>query len=127
MIVPAHLKYTRNHYWVRVEADRAVVGLTEFGLAELGMLLFLELPERDSRLRQGDFFGTAETVEAEHDLHAPLSGTVTAVNMLLERATLALYESPYERGWLMTIQCEYEAELEQLLDAEAYEQLVAEE
>ncbi|MFC5449654.1 glycine cleavage system protein H [Paenibacillus aestuarii] len=127
MFVPAHLKYTRNHYWVRVEAQQAVIGLSEFGLAQLGMLLFLELPERDSHLRQGDFFGTAETVEAEHDLYAPLSGKVTAVNMLLERATLTLYESPYERGWLMTVQWEHASELEQLLDAEAYERLIAEE
>ncbi|MBD0379862.1 glycine cleavage system protein H [Paenibacillus sedimenti] len=121
MSVPAQLKYTRTHFWIRLEGDQAVIGLTEHGIAELGMILFIDLPERNAVVKQGDFIGSVETVaDDEHDLLAPLSGKVTAVNMLLEKATLLLHESTYDKGWLFTIHWNDELELEKLWDAKAY-------
>lgn len=122
MTVPAQLRYTRDHYWVSLEGNEAVIGLTDLGLLEWGMILFIELPERGAVLGQGDFLGTLETAENEHDLLAPLSGEVIAVNMLLERATMMLIESPYEKGWLVRVALSDLAELEQLLDAQTYEE-----
>ncbi|MFD0697916.1 glycine cleavage system protein H [Paenibacillus sp. GCM10027628] len=121
MLAPAQLKYTRDHYWIRLEGNQAIIGLTEYGIAELGMILFIELPERNALVKQGDYIGSVETVDDdEHDLHAPLSGKVTAVNLLLERATLLLHESPYDKGWLVAVQWESDTELERLWNAEAY-------
>jgi glycine cleavage system H protein len=119
--LPIHLKYTRDHYWIRLEGERAVIGLTEIGIIELGMILYIELPERETVLNRGEYIGSVETVESERDLLSPLSGKVTDVNILLEKTTLLLHESPYDKGWLFAIQWSQESELEQLWDAEAYE------
>ncbi|MDD9266430.1 glycine cleavage system protein H [Paenibacillus sp. GCM10023248] len=121
MTVPAQLRYTRDHYWIRQDGNEAVIGLTELGLIEWGMILFIELPERGAVLGQGDFLGSMETAEDEMDLLAPLSGEVTAVNMLLERATMMLIESPYDKGWLIRMALSDLAELEELWDAPTYE------
>ncbi|MBP1966756.1 glycine cleavage system protein H [Paenibacillus aceris] len=121
MIVPTHLQYTRDHYWIRQEGNEAVIGLTEIGLLAWGMVLFIELPERGAVLGQGYFAGSVETADSEHDLLAPLSGEVIAVNMLLERATMMLIESPYDKAWLFRMACSELSELEQLLDAQTYE------
>ncbi|MDR6878555.1 glycine cleavage system protein H [Bacillus sp. 3255] len=121
MTVPAQLRYTRDHYWIRQDGNEAVIGLTELGLNEWGMILFIELPERGAVLGQGDFLGSMETAEDEMDLLAPLSGEVTAVNMLLERATMMLIESPYDKGWLIRMALSDLAELEELWDAPTYE------
>jgi glycine cleavage system H protein len=123
MSVPANLKYTRDHYWIRQEGDQAVIGLTENGLEKWGMILFIELPERGAELGQGQGFyiGSLETAESEHDLLSPLSGKVTDVNMLLERAAVMLHESPYDKGWLFRVAWSEHSELEQLWDAQTYE------
>lgn len=120
MSVPTNLKYTRDHFWIRLEGDQAVIGLTENGLEKLGMILFIELPERGTVLALGDYIGSMETAESEHDVLSPLSGEVTAVNMLLERTTLMLVESPYDKGWLFRVAWSEQSELTQLWDAETY-------
>jgi glycine cleavage system H protein len=120
VIVPTHLQYTRDHYWIRKEGNEAVIGLTEIGLLAWGMVLFIELPERGAVLGQGNYAGSLETAESEHDLLAPLSGEVIAVNMLLERATMMLIESPYDKGWLFRVACSEPSQLEQLWDAHTY-------
>jgi glycine cleavage system H protein len=115
------LKYTRDHYWIRLDGQKAVVGLTEYGISELGMIVFIELPDQDTHVRKGEFIGSVETVaDDEHDLLVPLSGQITAVNRLLERAVMLIHESPYDKGWLFTIQWSQEAELEQLWEEETY-------
>lgn len=121
MTVPTHFQYTRDHYWIRQEGNEAVIGLTEIGLLAWGMVLFIELPERGAVLEQGCYAGSVETAESEHDLLAPLSGEIIAVNMLLERATMMLIESPYDKAWLFRMACSEMPELEQLLDAQTYE------
>ncbi|KQX51615.1 MULTISPECIES: glycine cleavage system protein H [unclassified Paenibacillus] len=121
MTVPTNLKYTRDHYWIRLEGEKAVVGLTEYGISELGMLVFIELPDLDTHVRKGEFMGSVETVaDDEHDLLAPLSGQITSVNRLLERAVMLIHESPYDKGWLFTIQWSQGSELEQLWEEETY-------
>ncbi|WP_261302485.1 glycine cleavage system protein H [Paenibacillus andongensis] len=122
MTVPVQIKYTRDHYWIRLDGEKAVVGLTEYGISELGMLVFIELPDQDTYVRKGEFIGSVETVaDEEHDLLAPLSGKVTSVNRLLERAVMLIHESPYDKGWLFTIQWSQESELEQLWEEETYD------
>lgn len=122
MTVPTNLKYTRDHYWIRLDGDKVVVGLTEYGISELGMLVFIELPEQDTHVSKGEFIGSVETAaDDEHDLLAPLSGQITSVNRLLERAVMLLHESPYDKGWLFTIQWSQESELEQLWEEETYD------
>lgn len=121
MSVPANLKYTRDHYWIRQEGEQAVIGLTENALEKWGMILFIELPERGAVFGQGDYIGSVETAESEYDILSPLSGEVTAVNMLLERTTLMLFESPYEKGWLFRVAWSEQSELTQLWDAQTYE------
>ncbi|MGO4272029.1 glycine cleavage system protein H [Paenibacillus sp. TAF58] len=121
MAVSAILKYTRDHYWIRLDGEKAIVGLTEYGINELGMLVFIELPDQDTYVRKGEFIGTIETVaDEEHDLLAPLSGQITSVNRLLERAVMLVHESPYDKGWLFTIKWNQESELEQLWEEETY-------
>lgn len=121
MTVPTNLKYTRDHYWIRLDGDKAVVGLTEYGISELGMLVYIELPEQDTHVRKGEFIGSVETAtDDEHDLLAPLSGQITSVNRLLERAVMLIHESPYDKGWLFTIQWSQGSELEQLWEEETY-------
>ncbi len=122
MTVPTNLKYTRDHYWIRLDGDKAVVGLTEYGISELGMLVFIELPDQDTHVRKGEFIGSVETAaDDEHDLLAPLSGQITSVNRLLERAVMLIHESPYDKGWLFTIQWSQESELVQLWEEETYD------
>ncbi|KRF19163.1 glycine cleavage system protein H [Paenibacillus sp. Soil787] len=121
MAVPVQMKYTRDHYWIRLDGERAVVGLTEYGISELGMIVFIELPDQDANVRKGEFIGAVETVaDDEHDLLAPLSGQITSVNRLLERAVMLIHESPYDKGWLFTIRWNQESELEQLWEEETY-------
>ncbi|OCT10927.1 hypothetical protein A8709_04275 [Paenibacillus pectinilyticus] len=122
MSVPVQIKYTRNHYWIRLDGDKAVVGLTEYAINELGLIVFIDLPDQDAHVRQGEFIGSVETMaDDEHDLLAPLTGKIIAVNRLLERAAVLIHESPYDKGWLFMIQWSQESELEQLLEEETYE------
>lgn len=121
MTVPTKLKYTRDHYWIRLDGEKAVVGLTEYGISELAMIVFIELPDQDTQVGKGEFIGSVETAaDDEHDLLAPLSGKITSVNRLLERAVMLIHESPYDKGWLFTIQWSQEAELEELWEEETY-------
>ncbi|NOU90141.1 glycine cleavage system protein H [Paenibacillus sp. LMG 31460] len=122
MTVPTNLKYTRDHYWIRLDGEKAVVGLTEYGISELGMIVFIELPDQDTHVSKGEFIGSVETAaDDENDLLAPLSGKITSVNRLLERAVMLIHESPYDKGWLFTIQWSQESELEQLWEEETYD------
>lgn len=94
---------TEELYWIRKEGNEAVVGLTEHALEKWGMILYLELPEKGAQLTKGTFMSSLETAVDEHDLFSPVTGEVIAVNILIERATVMLYESPYEKGWLFRV------------------------
>ncbi|MNY41706.1 Glycine cleavage system H protein [compost metagenome] len=91
-------------YWIRDEGTHTVIGLTETALERWGMILFIELPEVGAVLTEGGYMGLVEMAESEIDLLAPMSGTVTSVNLLLERSTELLYASPTVKGWLIRLE-----------------------
>ena len=123
---PEELGYTKEDEWVRHDADEVVIGVTDFAQNQLGDIVFVELPEVGSSTEAGAPFGTIESVKAVSDLFAPLSGEVTRINESLEEQPELVNEACYGDGWLLAIRPSNLAELEDLLDAKAYEASVAE-
>ncbi len=124
--IPANLKYTRDHEWLRLEDDGLVsLGITDHAQQALGELVFVELPEVDQELVAGDACAVVESVKAASDVYAPITGSIAAVNPALEDAPEQVNSSPYEEGWLLRLSPTVPGELDELLDAEAYEQIVA--
>lgn len=122
--VPGELKYTKDHEWVRVDADGSVVvGITDHAQHQLGELVYVELPEAGRALGQGEPCAVVESVKAASDVYAPLGGTVSAVNEALADEPGLVNTSPYGEGWLFRMQVA-PAALGGLLDAAAYRQLV---
>ena len=126
MEFPKDLRYTAEHEWTRQDGELVVIGITDHAQHELGDVVYVELPEVGSQVTQGSPFGVIESVKAASDLFAPLTGEVVAVNGDLESAPQLVNESPYGDGWIITVRpSRLDAEEPQLLDAEAYAQLVA--
>jgi len=123
---PDDLKYHPEHDWARVEGDEAVLGVTWFATDSLGELVHFEPPEVGSSISKDGSYGEVESVKAVSDLVAPLSGEVLEVNQQVVDAPETVNEDPYERGWLVRIRLSDPGEVEGLLDAEAYRQLLAE-
>jgi glycine cleavage system H protein len=121
MKVPADLRYTKEHEWVRVRGSEAEVGITDFAQGELGDVVFVELPSVGARVQQMKSFGTIDAVKTVSDLFAPVSGEVTAINTDLKDNPALINQSPYEKGWMVRIKMANPAETEALLSAEAYE------
>ena len=118
--IPADLRYTKSHEWVRVESDGTMtIGITDHAQAELGDLVFVEVPEVDRELKSGDACAVVESVKAASDVYAPVAGTVVAVNDKLADAPETLNEDPYGEGWLFRVSGDT-AQAEQLLDADTY-------
>jgi glycine cleavage system H protein len=124
MKVPADLRYTKEHEWVRVKGSEAEVGVTDYAQGELGDVIFVELPQPGSKVTQMKPFGTIDAVKTVSDLFAPLSGEVTAVNETLQQNPALVNQSPYEKGWMVKIKLENPAEVQGLLTAEQYEKLL---
>lgn len=119
--IPANLKYTTSHEWVKTQDDGTlVVGITCHAQELLGDVVFVELPEVGSQVTQGEEFSLIESVKAASDIYAPVSGEVIAVNTALEEAPETVNESPFEQGWIARIQPAHAEELDSLLDAAAY-------
>ncbi len=126
--IPSELKYTKSHEWVRVEGDGTVtVGISDHAQALLGDMVFVELPEPGTPLDAGEECAVVESVKAASDVYAPVTGEVVAVNELLEDAPETINTDAYNDGWLLRIKLADETELKDLLDAEAYAELAAEE
>jgi len=125
MEFPSHLRYTKDHEWVRAEGGESVVGITEHAQSELGDIVFVDLPDIDRVIRQGESFGTIEAVKAAADMFAPVSGEVVAVNGLLDQSPELINKSPYEDGWIIRIKMKDLQELDTLMDASAYTQFIA--
>lgn len=121
--VPAGPLYTKNHEWVVVEAAVATVGITDHAQSELGDITFVELPEKDMKVRAGDETANIESVKAAVPVYAPVSGQVVEVNAELEDAPESVNRQPYE-GWLFRIKLSDPAELDQLMSAAAYEEFL---
>lgn len=130
MNVPANLKYSKDHEWVRVESGNiAYVGITEFAAGELGELVYVEVETVGESLEKDAVFGTVEAVKTTSDLMMPISGKVLEFNPRLDESDgdepTLINSEPYEAGWIVKIEIKDESELEQLMDAEAYTAVVA--
>jgi glycine cleavage system H protein len=124
--VPAELRYTKEHEWVRLDSDgTAVVGITEHAQHQLGELVFVELPELSRVIAAGEACAVVESVKAASDVYAPLAGTITGVNEALTATPGLVNTSPYAEGWLFRLK-PASAGLGGLMDAAAYQQLIAE-
>lgn len=120
MQVPADLKYTEDHEWIKVDGDVATIGITDYAQGELGDVVFVELPEVGAELTKSDPFGTIEAVKAVSDLFAPANGEVVEINEALADAPETVNKSPYEDGWMIKIKLADAGDLDDLLDAAAY-------
>lgn len=121
MEVVKHLKYSENHEWVRVEGTRAVIGMTDFAQEELGMIVFVELPEVGDELKAGEPFGSMESVKTVSEMYAPISGKVIDVNRKLQENPGVINLSPYDNGWMIVLEIADAAQLDNLWDADKYE------
>jgi glycine cleavage system H protein len=124
-MVPADLRYTNDHEWVRVEAGEAVVGITTYATEQLGDIVFVELPAIGRSVEQAKAFGVVESVKAVSDLFAPVSGDVVAVNEELTSRPELVNEDPYGAGWMIRLRVADAAEVDTLLDASGYDALIA--
>jgi len=125
-MVPTDLRYTKDHEWIRVDGDEATVGITEYAASQLGDIVFVELPDAGRKLDQHATFGVVESVKAVSDLFAPLSGEVLATNDALTGAPELVNGEPYGSGWMIRIRLADPGEADGLLDAAAYDALIAE-
>jgi len=125
-MVPGDLRYTKDHEWVRVEGDEAVVGITQYAADQLGDIVFVELPDLGRSLTQHSTFGVVESVKAVSDLFAPVGGEVAGANADLALTPEVVNTDPYGSGWMIRVTLADPAQVDGLLDAAAYEQLVAE-
>ncbi len=124
-MVPSELRYTKDHEWVRVDGDVATVGITEYAASQLGDIVFVELPDTGKSLDQFATFGVVESVKAVSDLFAPLSGTIAESNATLAGSPELVNSEPYEGGWMIRLTLSAPAEVDELLDAAAYDALIA--
>jgi glycine cleavage system H protein len=118
--IPTELRFSREDEWVRREANRIVVGVTDYAQQQLGDIVYVELPEVGRVVTAGEPFGVIESVKAVSDLYAPVSGTVADVNGTLETTPETVNENCYEAGWLIAVEGFDEDEFDALLDAAAY-------
>jgi glycine cleavage system H protein len=124
MVDPADRKYTKEHEWVRIDGETAVVGITDFAQDQLGDVVYVELPKVGDRVEMMKPFGVIESVKTASDLYAPLTGTVVEVNPDLTDAPQSVNDAPYEGGWLIKVKPDDPTELDQLMTAEQYGELV---
>ena len=127
MELPSGLKYSREHEWVRVEGNIAVIGITDFAQSELGDVVYVELPEVGTEVEAHNTFGVVESVKAVSDLFAPVSGVVVEANTTLEDQPELVNSEPYEDGWMIRVEMKDESELNDLLEADSYRAYVEEE
>lgn len=124
MSIPAELKYTQDHEWVRVEGDVATVGVTDFAQGELGDVVFVEIETEGETLDKGETFGTVEAVKTVSDLFMPVGGEVTEFNETLADDPELVNKDPYGEGWMIKIKIADTTELADLMDADAYKAMI---
>ncbi len=124
MNIPAELKYTKDHEWVRIEGDEAVVGITDFAQSELGDIVFVEIETEGETIDKEEVFGTVEAVKTVSDLFMPLSGEILTFNPDLEDAPEIVNSDPYGAGWMIRIKLSDASELDSLLSADDYKDLI---
>ena len=125
MNFPSDLRYTKDHEWIRVNGGEAIVGITDFAQRELGDIVYVEVETIGKKLDAGAVFGTVEAVKTVSDLFLPLSGTVTELNAALANSPDLVNSDPYGEGWMVKMTISNPADVETLMDAKAYEQMVS--
>jgi glycine cleavage system H protein len=125
MDIPSELKYTEEHEWVDAQDDIAVIGITDWAQGELGDIVYLELPDIGTTVKQMDVFGTIEAVKTVAELFSPVSGEVIEVNVKLEDEPELINSDPYSDGWMVKIRMDDPTELENLLSADDYQSLIS--
>ncbi len=123
-MVKENLLYTETHEWVEVIGDEAVIGITDFAQHELGDIVYVELPELGDNVEKGEGFGSVEAVKAVEDILSPVTGEIVAINEELEEKPEAINEDAFGDGWIMKVKLSDKNELEDLLSAEKYKELV---
>ncbi len=125
MAYPATYRYTKEHEWLRIDGKQARIGITEHAQAELGDVVFVELPAVGATVKKGGQLGTVESVKAVSDVFAPVSGKLLQVNSALESAPEMVNQDPHGEGWIAVIEMSDPGETKELLDAAAYQALIA--
>ena len=125
MNIPAELKYTKDHEWVRIEGDEAVIGITDFAQSELGDIVFVEVETEGESIESEEIFGSVEAVKTVSDLFMPLSGEVLSFNSELEDAPEVVNSDPYGAGWMIRVKLSDPSEVDTLLSAEQYKDLIS--
>jgi glycine cleavage system H protein len=124
MNFPDQLHYTKDHEWIRMEGDEAIIGITDFAQRELGDIVYVEVETLGKQLEVGSVFGTVEAVKTVSDLYLPLSGSVTEVNPKLTSNPELVNTDPYGEGWMVKMKLDNKSDIETLMDAAAYQKLV---
>ncbi|TBN01828.1 glycine cleavage system protein GcvH [Hyunsoonleella flava] len=124
MNIPSELKYTKDHEWVRIEGDLAIVGITDFAQSELGDIVYVEVETLDETLDADEIFGTVEAVKTVSDLFLPLSGEIVEFNEALEDEPESVNSDPYGDGWMIKVKYSDASQIEGLLSDEAYKELI---
>lgn len=126
MNYPANVKYTSEHEWIRLDGETGYVGITDYAQNQLGDIVFVDITTEGETLAKGEVFGTIEVVKTVSDLFLPIGGEILEVNPLLEENPELVNKDPYGEGWLIKIRPTNPEEMNELLDAEAYKQLINE-
>ena len=125
MNFPQELKYTKDHEWISIDGDVATIGITDFAQHELGDIVFVDIDSKGKKLDAETVFGTVEAVKTVSDLFLPVSGTITEVNPVLESEPEKVNSDPYGEGWMVKMKVDNPADMDRLMDVEAYEKLVS--
>ena len=125
MNIPAELKYTKDHEWVRIEGDEAVIGITDFAQSELGDIVFVEIDSEGESFESEEIFGSVEAVKTVSDLFMPLSGEVLSFNSELLDTPEVVNSDPYGEGWMIRVKISDNSEVDALLSAEQYQDLIS--
>lgn len=125
MNIPSELKYTKDHEWVKIDGDTATVGITDFAQGELGDIVYVDVDTLDDTVEEGEVFGSVEAVKTVSDLFMPLSGEVIEFNEELEDEPELVNSDPYGKGWMIKVAISDASQINNLLDAEAYQALIS--
>ena len=124
MNIPADLKFTKDHDWIKIDGDTATVGITDFAQGELGDIVYVDVDTLDDTVEEGEVFGSVEAVKTVSELFMPLSGEVSEFNEELEDEPELVNTDPYGKGWMIKITISDASQIDNLLDAEAYKNLI---
>ena len=123
--VPEELKYSEQHEWIAIDSGIGTIGITDYAQAELGDIVFVELPKVGDVLEKGQSFGTIEAVKTVEDLYSPVAGEVVEINETLEESAEQVNSDPYADGWMIKVRIDSPGEVEELLTADGYKELIA--